>query len=96
MNRLAALEILCASSTAEPSSRRQGCVTGGRLHPRFPAWQRPADDGDADRRRTGRDRSAATLATPHIGWGKNSIGRSVAMGRLRSPYRSMKARDLPG
>jgi hypothetical protein len=44
--------ILCASSTAEPSSRRQGCVTGGRL--RSPAWQRPADDGDAGRRRTGR------------------------------------------
>src|SRR5580704_217425 len=36
MNRLAALEILCTSSTAEPSSRRQGCVTRGGLHPRFP------------------------------------------------------------
>jgi hypothetical protein len=35
MNRLAALEILCAAATAEPSSHRQGCVTGGRLHPRF-------------------------------------------------------------
>jgi hypothetical protein len=31
MNRLAALEILCTSSTAEPSSRRQGAGVGSLL-----------------------------------------------------------------